>query len=64
MLSVERLQIAANDGAIFVLLRGRWRLRRTGAEITASAANVFEFQGGRIRSCTVLNNTAACAEAS
>lgn len=63
VLDVQRLHSVGSDAATFVLLRGRWRMRRDGVEITALAANVFEFADGRIRRYTVLNNTAAFAEA-
>ena len=46
-----------------VLLQGHWRMRASGAEVKALAANVFTFETGRIRSYTVLNNTAAFAQA-
>lgn len=46
-----------------VVLEGHWKVPATGAEVHAQAANVFTFAGGRIASYTVLNNTAAFAEA-
>ena len=63
VLDVERLHSLSNDEITVVVLRGRWQIRRSGEEITAMAANVFSLAHGRIRSYTVLNNTAAFAEA-
>jgi uncharacterized protein len=62
VLEVERLHSLSNDEVTVVLLRGRWQIRRSGEQITAMAANVFALANGRIRSYTVLNNTAAFAE--
>ena len=62
VLDVERLHSLSNDEVTVVLLRGRWQIRRSGEQITAMAANVFSLASGRIRSYTVLNNTAAFAE--
>jgi hypothetical protein len=63
LLDVERLHSLSNDEVTVVVLRGRWQIRRSGEEITAMAANVFSLANGRIRSYTVLNNTAAFAGA-
>ena len=46
-----------------VVLQGHWKVISTGAEVRAKAANVFTFKEGRIASYTVLNNTAAFAQA-
>jgi hypothetical protein len=63
VLDVERLHSLSNDQVTVVLLQGRWQIRQSGEQITAMAANVFSLANGRIRSYTVLNNTAAFAEA-
>ena len=63
VLEVTRLHTLSGAELTFVLLQGRWRLRTNGKELSALAANVFTFHAGTIRSNTVLNNTAAFAEA-
>ena len=63
VLDVQRLHTLSNDQVTVVVLKGRWKTRASGVELSAMAANVFEFADGKIRSYTVLNNTAAFAEA-
>ena len=63
VLDVQRLHTLSNDQVTIVVLKGRWKTRASGVELSAMAANVFEFADGKIRSYTVLNNTAAFAEA-
>ena len=63
ILQVERMHLLEASDVTVVVLRGQWRARRTQRDITATAANLFTFAGGRVRSYTVLNNTAAFAEA-
>jgi uncharacterized protein len=63
VLEIERLHSLSNDQVTVVLLRGRWQTRQTGEQITAMAANVFTLANGRILAYTVLNNTAAFADA-
>lgn len=57
--SLHRLQDAS---VTLVVLRGHWRLVATNREIRATACNLFTFEGEKIRSYTVLNNSAAFAE--
>jgi uncharacterized protein len=45
------------------VLEGHWRMKASGEEIRAKAGNVFTFANGKIASYTVLNNSAAFAEA-
>ena len=63
ILHVQRLKQLADDGTTMVLLHGHGRLKATGRDVQALACNIFAIEGGRIRSYTVLNNTAAFAEA-
>jgi uncharacterized protein len=63
ILDVQRLHQLQDGVAIAVILRGHWRLKATGREVTAVACNLFTFAGGKIGSYTVINNTAAFAEA-
>ena len=63
ILDVEQTHRIEHGEATVVLLKGRWRIRSTHGEVQAMAANIFTFAGGRIRSYTVLNNSAAFAEA-
>jgi ketosteroid isomerase-like protein len=63
VLEVKRLQALHDGSTTMVLLQGHWRMRANGAEVKALAANVFTFEEGKIRSYTVLNNTAAFSEA-
>lgn len=63
ILQVERTHLLEGPDVTVVVLRGRWRAKRTQREIAATAANLFTVTGGRVSSYTVLNNTAAFAEA-
>lgn len=63
ILEVQRLHMLEGDGVTVVVLRGHWRLKATGREVRAMAANLLTLSGGRVQSYTVLNNTAAFAEA-
>lgn len=63
ILQVQRLKQLADGETTMVLLSGHWRLKATGREVQALACNMFAIEGGRIQSYTVLNNTAAFADA-
>ena len=63
ILSIKPLHTLHGTECSVVVLEGHWRVPATGAEVRAKAANVFTFTGGRIASYTVLNNTAAFAQA-
>lgn len=62
ILDVQRLHQLEDASVTVVVLRGHWRLKATGQEIRATACNLFTFDDGRIRTYTVLNNSAAFAE--
>ena len=62
VLEVQRLHQLQDPSVTVVVLRGHWRLKATGREIRATACNLFTFEGAKIRTYTVLNNTAAFAE--
>lgn len=62
ILEVQRLHQLQDASVTVVVLRGHWRLKATGEEIRATACNLFTFEGDRIRTYTVLNNSAAFAE--
>jgi ketosteroid isomerase-like protein len=63
ILSVKPLHTLHGSQCSVVVLEGHWRVLTSRAEVRAKAANVFTFEGGRIASYTVLNNTAAFVEA-
>jgi len=63
ILSVKPLHTLHGPECSIVVLEGHWKVPATGAEVRAKAANVFTFSAGRIASYTVLNNTAAFADA-
>ena len=63
ILEVERLHVLETADVTVVVLRGKWRSKRTNREVRATAANLFTFSEGLVSSYTVLNNTAAFAEA-
>jgi GNAT superfamily N-acetyltransferase/ketosteroid isomerase-like protein len=63
ILNVQRLHQLEQDDVTVVVLKGHWRIKKTGVEIQAKAANLFTFSDNRIQSYTVMNNTAAFAEA-
>ena len=63
ILDVQRLHLFEAPGVAVVVLRGMWRAKRTHREVQATAANLFTFSEGLVSSYTVLNNTAAFAEA-
>ena len=62
ILDVQRLHALQDAAVTLVVLRGHWRLKASKREIRATACNLFTFEGDRIRSYTVINNTAAFAE--
>ncbi len=62
VLSVERLHQFDGDGVTIIILNGHWRHKQSGKEISAIAANLFEFKEGRISTYTVMNNSAAFAD--
>ena len=63
ILDVQRVHQLEDGAVAVVVLKGHWRIKSTGREVRATAANLFTFAGDKIRSYTVLNNTAAFAEA-
>ena len=63
ILEVQRLHLFESPGVTVVVLRGKWRAKRTQREVQATAANLFTFSNGLVSSYTVLNNSAAFAEA-
>ena len=63
IVSVRPLHTLHGPEGSVVVLEGHWKVPATGAEVRAKATNVFTFSGGRIASYTVVNNTAAFAEA-
>ncbi len=63
VLEVERLQAFTNDETTMILLRGHWRMKASGKELHALAANVFKIENERIAAYTVINNSAAFDQA-
>jgi uncharacterized protein len=63
ILNIRLLHTVHGAECSVVVLEGHWKVSATGAEVRAKAANVFTFAGGRIASYTVLNNSAAFAQA-
>jgi ketosteroid isomerase-like protein len=63
ILDVQRTHVLERDGVTAVVLQGHWRIKRNGREVRATAVNLFTFEQDRVKSYTVLNNTAAFAEA-
>ncbi len=63
ILDIQRLHQLQDSSVTVVVLRGHWRLKATNQEIRATACNLFTFNSGKISSYTVLNNSAAFAEA-
>lgn len=63
ILDVQRTHELEQGPVTVVVLKGHWRIKASGAEVQATAANLFTFSGERIQSYTVLNNSAAFAEA-
>ena len=62
ILEVRRLHQLQDSSVTVVVLRGHWRLKATNRDVQATACNLFTFEGTRIKSYTVVNNTAAFAE--
>jgi uncharacterized protein len=60
---IERLHQFSDREATVVVLRGHWRMKASGQEIRAIACNIFRIQVEKIQSYTVVNNTAAFAQA-
>jgi uncharacterized protein len=63
VLEVQRLHEFSDALVTVIVLKGRWRSKAYGVGIEAKATNLFTFEEGRIRSYTVMNNSAAFAEA-
>jgi ketosteroid isomerase-like protein len=62
ILNVQRLHELQDASVTVVVLRGHWRLKASNREIRAIACNLFTFDSGKVRTYTVVNNTAAFAE--
>jgi ketosteroid isomerase-like protein len=63
VLEVQRLHEFSDASVTVIVLQGRWRSKARGVNITAKASNLFTFEDGKVRSYTVMNNSAAFAEA-
>jgi uncharacterized protein len=63
VLEINRLHMLADDAVTMTVLEGHWRMKANGKDIRAKAGNVFTFKDGKIASYTVLNNSAAFADA-
>jgi ketosteroid isomerase-like protein len=63
VLEVQRLHEFSDASVTVIVLQGRWRSKAGGVNITAKASNLFTFEDGLVRSYTVMNNSAAFAEA-
>jgi uncharacterized protein len=63
VLEINRLHMLSDDTVTMTVLEGRWRMKANSKEIRAKAGNVFTFANGKIASYTVLNNSAAFAQA-
>lgn len=61
VLDVQRLHTLQDATVTVVILRGQWRMRRTGRVLRALAANVLTLREGRIASYVVLNDSATFA---
>jgi ketosteroid isomerase-like protein len=59
VVSIEQVRAMSEFDCTVVLLRGHWRVRTSGVELEALAANMFEFELGKIKRYTVMNNSAA-----
>lgn len=63
VVSIEPQHTVETDQITIVVLNGHWQVGEKQKDVAATAANVFTFRGDQIASYTVLNNTAAFAEA-
>jgi uncharacterized protein len=63
VLEVQRLHEFSDALVTVIVLQGRWRSKAHGLIITAKATNLFTFEDGKVLSYTVINNSAAFAEA-
>jgi uncharacterized protein len=63
VLEINRLHMLGDATVTMTVLEGHWRMKASGKEIRAKAGNVFTFANDKIASYTVLNNSAAFAEA-
>jgi ketosteroid isomerase-like protein len=63
VLEVQRLHEFSDASVTVIVLQGRWRSKTSGVNITAKASNLFTFEDGKVRSYTVINNSAAFAQA-
>jgi ketosteroid isomerase-like protein len=63
VLEVNRLHEFSDAQVTVIVLQGRWRSKARQITLSAKAANLFTFQDGKVRSYTVMNNSAAFGEA-
>jgi ketosteroid isomerase-like protein len=63
VIEITPLRRIAAEGAVVVVLDGRWRARATGREVAAQVANIFTLREGRIAAYQVFHDTAALWEA-
>ncbi len=63
VLEVKRLHEFSNALVTVIVLQGSWRTKARGLAINAMASNLFTFEDGRVKSYTVMNNSAAFADA-
>ena len=63
VIDIDVQHTVANEDVTIVILRGKWSVGPQSTELEARAANVFAFEGERIRSYMVLNDTEAFAKA-
>jgi hypothetical protein len=63
VLSVEPVEKLVSDGKALIVLKGHWRVRATGQELTLRAANLFTFRDGRVAAYEVFPDSAAFVDA-
>lgn len=63
ILSVEPVERLVTQDKALLVLRGRWRVRASGEELTLRAANLFSFKEGKVAAYEVFPDSATFARA-
>jgi ketosteroid isomerase-like protein len=59
VLSVEPVERLMTPEKALIVLKGHWRVRATGQQLTLRAANLFSFRDGRVAAYEVFPDSAA-----
>lgn len=63
VVEVKRIHEFSDALVTVIVLQGSWRTKARGLSISAMASNLFTFENGKVLTYTVMNNSAAFADA-